>query len=256
VSPGRSSAGPRTPHQRTGTPDLRPRPPDSRPRPRPTLSRVNPSPPPGVPPTRPSASSSVKALQGPLWARTGDLPPGPSQAALRPAASSTQRVCRKQIAPSPLSVDPRNNTKGVENNVSLLSDNENSETRGAQRERNTDLNVFSMTENRGTTKSCNTITVSYNTMNHHLVSATEASHTQNASDDNRRSIVGSVTCPIRGVNRGQTGHAVFLTAPFQPLPPSVPKLTTGERHSVRHFSLRQDHNLFRGRKDTLHTVNT
>ena len=265
----RSSAGLKTPHPRTGTPDLRPLPPDLRPlppdlRPRPpdlrphslpSLSHVTPSPPPGAPPTRPCSASSVRPLLGSSLARTGDVQPDgllprASEAALGPAASSTQRGTRKQIAPNTPSACQRNNAKGVENNA--VSVNENPKTHGDQRERNTDPGGLSMTDReaqKGTRRDM-TNGCLYNTMSHRLVSATNVSHTQNDSDDNRRGIIGSVTCPMRA------NSAVLLTAPFRPLPPAVPRLSTGERHLVRRLSVRQD-NLLRGQNDALHyTVNT
>ena len=247
-SPGRlcrSSAGLGTPHPRAGPPDLRPRPPDQRLRPLSSLSLVKPSPPPWAPPTRPRSASSLRPPRGSSSTRTGDLQPGallphPSEAALRPAATSTQRGARRQISPRSLSVDQRHNARGGENNVTPVSD----VTHGDQRERNTDLNPLSMTDGEGEDGTRRDITNGglCNTMNHYLKSVTEDSHTPK-DDDDRRSMVGSVACPIRA-NQGQTSSAVFLTKPFQPLPPTVPKLTTGERHLVRRISLKHEKVLY------------
>ena len=176
----------------------------------------------------------------------GPLPHPGAAAALRPAVSSTQRGPTRQITPCSLSVDQRNNAKGGENNVSSVSD----VTHGDQRQRNTDLNVLSMTDGEAENGTRRDITngVLCDPMNRYLRSTTEDSLTTN-DDDDRRSMVA---CPMRA---RQTSSAVFLTAPFQPLPPTVPKLTTGERHLVRRISVKQDHKLIRGQKGTLNTVN-
>ncbi|KAJ3594729.1 hypothetical protein NHX12_004036 [Muraenolepis orangiensis] len=245
----RSSAGLRAPQLLgAGAPDPRLRPPPLRLHPLPSVSHVKPGPPPGPPPARrPSGSSrSARPLQGSSLARTGGLQPlgllpGPSEGALRPAASGPQRGPRKQTAPSTRSLGQRDEAKGErERDVSSVSDNGNPRTPRDPRQSSTDPHVLSMTR-RDISNGC-----VYSTMNHHLVSATsDVSHTQR-DDDVNRSIVG----PVRA------SSAVFLTASFQPLPPTVPKLTTGERHLVRRLSVRQDYNVLRGRKDTLHTVNT